>query len=272
MKLFGKVAVASTFSPRFLPMLAEAKAFAALLGQPFEIIHAGDETSEDRERFASAFAEMEIASPIHWRQAEQPSDAIVQAVRETGTDLLLAGAMERDSQGRYFLGKVARALIQTAPCSLLLFASPVREPAPFRTFAVIVDYTPASRQALSATLELATRAKAEVVHVLRVFTAFAQFLAQPGDGETSALSVEEARLDAFVEEFDIAELPIITRCIEGTTGFAAADFVQSIEADLLVIASEPSAGHAHFPARLEWLENVIPANLLVLRTDGETAA
>ena len=58
----------------------------------------------------------------------------------------------------------------------------------------------------------------------------------------------------------------------GGAGFAAADFVQSIEADLLVIASEPSAGHAHFPARLEWLENVIPANLLVLRTDGETAA
>ena len=69
MKLFGKVAVASTFSPRFLPMLAEAKAFATLLGEPFEIIHAGDETAEDRDRFASAFAEMEIASPIHWRQA-----------------------------------------------------------------------------------------------------------------------------------------------------------------------------------------------------------
>jgi hypothetical protein len=68
-----------------------------------------------------------------------------------------------------------------------------------------------------------------------------------------------------VKEFDTAGVPIDTRCIEGTTGFAAADFVQSIEADLLVVAGETTAGHAAFPARMEWLENVIPANLLVIR-------
>jgi nucleotide-binding universal stress UspA family protein len=269
MNLFGKIAVASTFSPRFLPMLAEAKAFATLLGQPFEIVHAGEESAEDRDHFASAFAEMEIDSPIHWRQAPQPSEAIIQAVTDAGVDLLLAGAMEKDSQGRYFLGKVARALIHNAPCSLLLFANPSREPPPMRTLAVIVDYTPASRHALRATLELAARSRAEAVHVLRVFTVFAQFLAEPGSGDSTALRIEEARLDAFVEEFDIADIPIITRCIEGTTGFAAADFVQSIEADLMVVASEPSAGQPHFPSRMEWLENVIPSNLLVLRTGGE---
>jgi nucleotide-binding universal stress UspA family protein len=272
MKLFGKIAVASTFSPRFLPMLAEAKAFATLLGQPFELIHAGEESAEDRERFEQAFAELEFTGAIHWRQAAQPSEAILQAVADSGIDLLLAGAMERDREGRYFLGKVARALVRNAPCSLLLFANPSRQTAQFRTLSVIVDYTPASRLALQVALDLAALAHAEAVHVLRVFTVFAQFLAEPENGDSTALSTEEARLDAFVEEFEIAELPIITRCIEGTTGFAAADFVQSIEADLLVIASEPSPGRAHFPARMEWLENVIPANLLVVRTAAENAA
>jgi nucleotide-binding universal stress UspA family protein len=259
----GKVAVASTFSPRFLPMLAEARAVAALLDQPLEIIHAGDETAESRDRFSKAFTEMEVSGPIHWRQAPQPSAAIIQGVRDAGIGLLLAGAMERDSQGRYFLGKVARVLVQDAPCSLLLFANPSRDPAPFRNLAVIVDFTDASRHALRATLEIATRARSESVHVLRVFTVFAQLLAEPG--ETTALVAEEARLEAFVEEFDIEAIPIVTRCIEGTTGFAAADFVQSIGADLLVIASEPASDHAHFPARMEWLENVIPTNLLVIR-------
>ncbi len=252
-------------------MLAEARAFATLLGQPFEIIHAGDENQEDRDRFASAFGELGITGPIHWRQAEQPSDAIIQAVKENGVDLLLAGAMERDSHGRYFLGKVSRALIQHAPCSLLLFANPSREPAPYRKLAVVVDYTAASREALRATLELAARANVDSVHVLRVFTVFAQFLAETGGAgqAPTPLNTEEARLDAFVEEFELPDVMVVTRCIEGTTGFAAADFVQSIEADLLVIASEPAEGHAHFPARMEWLENVIPANLLVLRTDGQ---
>jgi len=268
MNIFGKIAVASTFSPRFLPMLAEAKAFAALLGQPFEIIHAGEECAEDRDRFDSAIAELDIGASIHWRKAALPSEAIIEAVKETGIDLLLAGAMEKDTEGRHFLGKVARTLIHKAPCSLLLFANPSREPAPIRTLAVIVDYSPASRNAMRATLELAALARVEVVHVLRVFTVFAQFLAEPDAGDLTALGAEEARLDGFVEEFDIANVPIITRCIEGTTGFAAADFVQSIGTDLMVVASEPSAGEPNFPAGMEWLANVIPANLLVVRTGG----
>lgn len=269
MDIFGKVAVASTFSPRFMPMLAEAKAIAAMLDRPVEIIHAGVGTRENQDRFSEAFSALKFSAPIHWSEAALPSAAIIQAVRNAGIGLLLAGAMERDSQGRFFLGKVARALIRESPCSLLLFANPVRDPVPFRNLAVIVDFTPASRHALRATLEIAARSKAECVHVLRIFTIFAQLLAEPYEfvkgPEPRALAAEEARLDEFVKEFDAAGVPIETRCIEGTTGFAAADFVQSIGADLLVIASETTSGHAGFPARMEWLENVIPANLLVIR-------
>jgi len=269
MDIFGKVAVASTFSPRFLPMLAEAKAVAALLGQPLEIIHGGVGTADNQDRFSQAFSALGMSGPVHWREDANASAAIIQAVRDARIGLLLAGAMEKDSQGRYFLGKVARVLIREAPCSLLLFTHPSREPAPYRKLAVIVDYTPASRRALQATLELAARTKAEAVHVLRVFTIFAQLLAEPHEfikgQDTNALTAEEARLDAFVEEFDIAAIPIVTRCIEGTTGFAAAEYVQSIGADLMVIASETRGGHAAFPARMEWLENVIPSNLLVIR-------
>lgn len=270
MDLFGKVAVASTFSPRFLPMMAQAKAVATLLDRPLEIIHAGAGTEENQQRFAEAFGEMGFSGPIHWRQAPMPSAAIIGAVKEEGIELLIAGAMERESEGRYFLGKVSRVLMREAPCSLLLFANPAPEPAPLRNVAVIVDYTEASRHALRAALELAERSKAEAVYVLRVFTVFAQVLAEPHEyikgSDKSALAGENARLEAFVEEFDIEAIPVITRCIEGTTGFAAADFVQSIQADLLVIASEAEGGHARLPLRMEWLENVIPSNVLVVRT------
>lgn len=139
---------------------------------------------------------------------------------------------------------------------------------------MIVDFTPPSRHALRATIELAARSKAEGVHVLRIFTVFAQVLAEPHEfikgQDSTALAGEEARLKAFVAEFDIGTVPVMARCIEGTTGFAAADFVQSIGADLLVIGSITTAGHACFPPRMEWLENVIPANLLVIRPPPAT--
>jgi nucleotide-binding universal stress UspA family protein len=275
MELFGKVAVASTFSPRFIPMLVQARAIAALLDLPLDVVHAGPETPENQQRFAQAFADLGFAPHIHWRQADLPSTAIINAVRDSGIGLLIAGAMERDSEGRYFLGKVSRVLVREAPCSLLLFANPGRDPIPLRTLAVIVDYTDASRHALRATLDLAARSHAETVHVLRVFTVFAQVLAEPHqfvEGHDShALSSEEAKLDAFVEEFDIEAIPIVTRCIEGTTGFAAADYVQSINADLLIVAGDLEQGHPHFPARMEWLENVIPANLLIIQSPQPAA-
>lgn len=277
MDLFGKVAVASTFSPRFAPMLAKARAIATLLDRPLKIIHAGQDTPENEERFAEVFAKMQFSGPVHWRQAAQPSDAIIQVVRENRIGLLVVGAMERsDSQGRFFLGKVSRILVREAPCSLLLVANPASEAAPFRQLAVVVDYSDASRQALKAALKLAALTNAEALHVLRVYTVFAQFLARPlefvtGD-EKGALGAEEARLDAFVQEFEIGDVPVITRCIEGTTGFAAADVVQSIEADLLVTATETKLGQSQFPAGMEWLENVIPSNLLVIRAPGEGSA
>jgi nucleotide-binding universal stress UspA family protein len=273
MDLFGKVAAASTFSPRFLPLLAEAAAVAKLLDRPFEIIHAGPESGGNRERFEEAFRKLHLSGAIHWRETEHPAEGIIQAVRDAGIGLLLAGAVERDADGRYFLGNVARTLVQDAPCSLLLFANPVLPPPPFRKLAAIVDYSDASRDALRAALDLAARSKAESLHVLRVFTVFAQILAEPNHfapgGGAHAIADEEARLDAFVEEFDIDDIPIITHCIEGTTGFAAADFVQSIPADLLIIAGGASGGHALFPARMEWLENIIPANLLVVRSGAK---
>jgi nucleotide-binding universal stress UspA family protein len=269
MGIFGKLAVASTFSPRFLPLLAEAKAVAAMLDRPFEIVHAGIGNRENSDRFAQAFAHLQISAPIHWHTADLPSTAILNALRETGAGLLIAGAMERDSQGRFFLGKVARVLVREAPCSLLLLANPCEEPPPFKRLAIIIDYSAASRHATEAAIYFAQRCGAEELHVLRVFTIFAQLLAEPDEfikgPDTKVLEAEEERLEEYVAGFDTGTLEVFTRCIEGTTGFAAAEFVQSIEADLLVVASQRSAGQASFPARMEWLENVIPSNLMVIR-------
>ena len=52
----------------------------------------------------------------------------------------------------------------------------------------------------------------------------------------------------------------------GNTGFAAADFVQSVEADLLAVAVPSSAdGSQTLPPNLSWLTDVIPCNLWVMR-------
>ena len=60
------------------------------------------------------------------------------------------------------------------------------------------------------------------------------------------------------------EVPVEVRCIRGNTGFAAADFVQSIEADLLVVPVPKSSEHS-LPSNIAWITDVIPCNLWVIR-------
>jgi hypothetical protein len=78
---------------------------------------------------------------------------------------------------------------------------------------------------------------------------------------------EEAQLEQFVLSAGATEVPIEARCIRGNTGFAAADFVQSVEADLLAVAAPPGKSDevAALPANITWLTDVIPCNLWIVR-------
>ncbi len=272
---FSKMALASTFSPRFLPLLAEANAFSTRLGGGFSVITAGDCGPAERERFAKAFADLGIdpAPALHCVPGE-PAAAILRTAREQGVDLLMAGALEKDTGGRNFLGDVARTLMRDSPISLLLFPQPSAEPALFKKLAVIVDFSEEAREALEQAIFLAGRHSSESIHVLRIFTIFDQALSKPDEffqgkkTEHPGLAEEEAQLEEFIAAAGASSVPIESRCIEGTTGFAASDFVQAIGADLLIIPSVPPGSPHMFPQGMDWIFNVIPANLLVVRGEA----
>src|SRR5207253_2699637 len=72
---------------------------------------------------------------------------------------------------------------------------------------------------------------------------------------------EEAALEKFILSAGTTEVPIEARRIRGNTGFAAADFVQSVEADLLVVPVETAAdGDKALPNNIAWITDVIPCN------------
>ncbi len=272
MKGFGNIAVASTFSPRFLPLLAEARAFAEKLGSAFSVIHAGKCGAEEEERFGKAFDTLRInpRPRIHCAEGE-PAEAILRAATELGVDLLIAGAMEKDVGSRNFLGDVARTLIRNSPISLLLYPRPATEARAFRKLAAIVDFSPLAALALKQTIHLAEKHAADSIHAVRVFTIFDQALSQPDEffqGAKSAhpgVAAEEEQLARFIDAAGPRSVSMEARCVEGATGFAVSDYVQAIEADLLVISSGLPGSPHPLPQGMDWLFNVIPTNLLVLK-------
>lgn len=268
---YRTVAVASTFSPRFLQVLAEAKRIRDRLCQQLQLIYVGQRDEETTRKFVSAFRELELPaeSVIHYQEGD-PAVAILEAARANEIDLIVAGALEKEAVLRQFLGNVARRLVREASCSVMLFTKPARKPRRFCRIVLMAEYSEHGLAALHKALRLAALEKCEKLFVVRLYTTFDKARAEtrtdsPELGQEGArtLEEEEEALEHFIDSAGPTEVPIEARCIRGNTGYAVLDFVQSIDAMMLAVPSDP--GTVGLPARLEWMTDVIPCNLWVIR-------
>jgi hypothetical protein len=132
-----------------------------------------------------------------------------------------------------------------------------------RKIVFLVEYSEHGSNSLRRALHLAARENSERVYVVRLITTFDEARAKK-EG-TPAEADEDAKLEHFVLDLGHTDVPIEVRCIRGNTGFAAADFVKSVEADLLVVPLDPAKNAGQLPPNLEWLMDVIPCNLWVSR-------
>jgi len=272
---YRTVAVASTFSPRFLQVLAEGKRVRDRLCQRLQLIYVGQRDEETSSKFSSAFRQLELPedSAIHYQEADDPAAAILEAVAANDIDLLVAGALEKEVVLRPFLGNVARTLVRRSCSSVILFTKPESEPKPLCRIVFLAEHSDHGRAALLRVLRLAALEKCEKLFVIRVYTTFDEARAKaridtPESGSEGArtLEEEEIALEKFIDSAGETDVPIEARCIRGNTGYAALDFIQSIDASLLAVPVDPAGcGAEGLPAHVAWITDVIPCNLLVIR-------
>ena len=271
---YRTVAVASTFSPRFLQVLAEAKRVRDRLCRQLHLIYVGTRDEQTAKKFAEALLALALPeySAIHYQEGEDAALAIVDAARANEIDLLVAGALEKEVVLRPFLGNVARTLVRKAGCSVMLFIKPESQPKPFSRIVFLADYSEHGRAALVKALHLGALEKCERFYAIRVYTTFDEARAKtrtdaPEEGSAGArtLEEEEIALENFVDSAGPNDVPIEARCIRGNTGYAALDFIQSIDASLLVVPVDPGACGDGLPSHVAWITDVIPCNLWVIR-------
>jgi nucleotide-binding universal stress UspA family protein len=269
--LYKKIAVASTFSPRFLQVLSEAKRIRERFGSELSLIYVGSRNDEIDRKFSEVLTELELPldSAIYYAQGD-PATGILQTVDEQKIDMIVAGALEKEVVLHPFLGNVARRLVREASCSVMLFTEPNIRPKPLQIIVFVADYSDHGREALQKAIVLAAAEKTERLYVIRIVTTFDRFRAAHGSGleqgETSAPADEDIALEEFVLSMGPTEVPIEVRCIRGNTGFAGSDFVQSVAADLLAVPVPPVAdGNEPLAANVSWITDVIPCNLWAIR-------
>src|SRR5216110_3335264 len=269
---YKTIAVATTFSPRFRQVLAEAKRIRDRFSADLHLIHVGRRNGETASKFRAVLAELDLPanSPIHYEQGD-PAEAILGALAREKIDMLVACALEKEIVLHPFLGNVARRLVREANCSVMLFTHPQKNPKPLRRIVFIANHSQQGLVALKTTLMLAEAESCERLYVIGIITAFDEARASiAGDATGSARHKpnhgEEDPLEEFVLSAGATEVPIETRLIRGATGLAASDFVRSVEADLLVVPLPKSRETVQrLPSNIAWVSDVIPCNLWIVR-------
>ena len=269
---YKAIAVATTFSPRFRQVLAEAKRIRERFDADLHLIYAGRRDEETTKKFNAALAELHLPadSMIHYEEGD-PAEAILRTLTREKIDMIVAGALEKEAVLHPFLGNVARRLVRQAPCSVILFTKPAVRPKPLRRIVFVADYSDGALQALKRTLQLAVAESCERLYVIRIITTFDQARASISSnlGRREKLGSEDDEEDAL-EEFVLSagatDVPIEARCVRGNTGLVASDFVQSVKADLLVVPLEKQGEDSQaLPSNIAWVTDVIPCNLWVIR-------
>lgn len=270
---YNKIAVASTFSPRFEQVLSEAKRIGDRFGSNLSLIYVGQRSDETTKKFQSILGRLRLPtdSPIHYGEGD-PADGILHAITDNNVDLIVAGALEKESALHPFLGNVARRLLREASCSVVLFTHPELEPKPLRHIVFVVNYSDHAQGAFTEALKLADAESCECLYAIRVYTTFDEVRAATfvdnGDGapRPPTFDEEDTALEKFVLSAGETKVPIDARCIRGNTGFAASDFVKSVEADLLIVPVHKDKDlKERLPNHLAWIADVIPCNLWLIR-------
>ena len=269
---YKTIAVATTFSPRFKQVLAEAKRIRERFSADLHLIFAGKQTEEIAKKFHDGLAQIELPTDtaIHYEEGD-PADAILRTLAREKIDMVVAGALEKEVVLHPFLGNVARRVVREAPCSVMLFTKPLVNPRPLSRIVFIANYGDHGLQALIRTLPLAAAESCERLYVIRIITTFdearASIRADASRHEKRRLDDdEEEALEEFVLSAGATEVPIEARCIRGNTGLIASDFVQSVNADLLVVPLQKKGETGQpLPSNIAWITDVIPCNLWVIR-------
>ncbi len=268
---YQSIAVAAGFSPRFHQVLAEANRVRDRFGAHLCMIYVGPHDAATESKFAEAITQLKLPpdSVVHYEEGD-PAGGILAAARKLSVDLLVAGALEKKPIHRQFLGDVARRLVREAPCSVMLFTQPEVEPKPLRHIVFMAEYSEHAQGALRRTLRLAEKEKCERLYVIRNYTSFDKARAarriKSGKGTGRTLEEEEIALQDFILAAGNTAVPIEARCIRGNTGFAASNFVQAVEANLLVVPLETKPEpKPKLPSRIAWVTDVIPCNLWIVR-------
>jgi nucleotide-binding universal stress UspA family protein len=276
---FETIAVAVSFSPSCLPVLAEAKHLADILNSALILIHIGEKTSEKEQLLDELMNQVGIDDShyrVIWMEGE-PVETILKLCKLNIVDLLILGALEKENVLKYYLGSIARNISRKAKCSVLLLTNPLEHPRKYKKIVVNGVENPKTIHTICTTFYLAKHLNVKDVTIVNEMNVpgLAMVIADDSTAPEAKeikknLSEEiEESIQSIIEKCDTAGVNVSNKSIKGKPGYAISKYAKDRKADLLVINSPDT--HLNlldriFTHDIEYILAHLPCNLLIVHS------
>ncbi|MBU3663083.1 MAG: universal stress protein [Bacteroidetes bacterium] len=279
---FAKIAIAVAFSPRCEAILAEARLIHQRLGAKMVFIHIGKKSLQEEQYLKHLLHRFELdqtGNEVVWREGD-PVESIINICQELNVDLLVAGALEKESLLKYFMGDISRQLSRKVKCSMLLITEPSTHPKGFKYLVVEGTDHPKTENTISKAVELAQAYQASNVIIIQESDPGKMALIRSDElKENEAdqikeelLKEEDQKLEEILRCTDCGNLSIQTERIEGKPGYVISKYAREKNADLLVVNSSDKPMNLLdrvFPHDIEHALADLPCSLLIVHPKNQ---
>lgn len=278
---FAKIAIAVAFSPRCEAILAEARLLHQRFGAQMFFIHIGKKSLQEEQYLKHLLHRFELDkgnNQVVWEEGE-PVETIIALTQQLDIDLLVAGALEKESLLKYVLGDISRQLSRKVKCSMLLLTEPSTHPKGFKHLVVEGTDHPKTENTIAVAVEIANQYLAGTVSIIQESDPGKLALIrseelkenEAEERREQILKEEDEKLEEILRCTDCANLKVITERIEGKPGYVISNYARLKSADLLVVNSPDKQLNLLdrvFPHDIEYALADLPCNLLIVHPKG----
>lgn len=280
---FQKIAVAVAFSPRIEAILAESKRLQDIFKAKMIFIHVGEKNLQQEQYLKHLLHRFHLdgaENKLLWETGD-PVDVIIDKCAEYEVDLVVAGALEKESLLKYFLGSVARKLSRRAKCSVLMLREPDIKSKPVRKIVVEGSDHPKTVNTIEAAVYVAKQAGAADVTIVQESDVSKMALMRSdvfSDNEIEEhkekiIQQENERLNEILRCADCGTLKVNIERLDGKPGYVITQYAREQKADVLVLNSPDTKLNLIdrvFPHDIEYALADLPCDLLIVHTNLPT--
>jgi nucleotide-binding universal stress UspA family protein len=275
---FKRIAAAIAFSPRLEGIIAEVKRLKTAFESELILIHIGEKNDEKLAILESLFDKFGVNREkvsLFWESGD-PVKRILSISKANKVDLLVTGALEKESLYSYYMGSIARKLSRESQCSLLMLTEPSVKTTNFKKIVVrAAPDSPKTENSIRTAIYFGKQVQSEQLFIVRESSlySFAKMVTDDRSAQESKdfqkdfLSDEVKEVEKLIEGKDTGSMQVESRIVSGKPGFGVSQFAKSQKADLLVVNSpDKKLGIIDrvFPHNLEHVLAKLPCSLLIV--------